>query len=114
MVGFISVTVDFSQIIGDIDGKLRELGPTKNFALRDIGAEAVKEMRARVHVITGRTKASTKIASVSDNEVIVESTFGAYYEEQRGEPHDFMTQTAEVMNQKIPTIVRNRFDKINR
>jgi len=112
MVGFISVTVDISPILRDIDFKLQKLDQTKRDILYEIGTEAVNEMRHRVHVITGRTRDSTKISqSFSPDFITVTSTYGAVFEEARGDPHDFMTQTADVMNEKIPTIIRNGLNK---
>lgn len=106
------VTVDKSALISSIDGKIRELGPAKNFILRDAGAFFVKQARSHVHIITGKTQKSTKVVSVSGNIVTMESAWGAPHEEARGDPHDFMSQAREDLIQEFPRIIQSRYAHI--
>jgi hypothetical protein len=88
---------------------------------RDIHEEAaqffLKDALSNVHVITGRTKASTKISSVSERNAIIESGFGAPFEERRqgtklGTTHKFMTLAATNTTKAMPEIIRKHYDKL--
>lgn len=108
----ITFKVDSQSVTRTIDNAIRELGPAKNFILRDAGAFYVQQARKYVHVITGRTKKSTKLVSVTGNQAIVESGWGAPFEEDRGDPHDFMTQAAADLQQEFPNIIKNRYSRV--
>lgn len=107
-----TIKVDTSAAIKTLNDMIRELVPAKHFALQDAGAFMVKTARQKVHIITGRTQKSTKVVSVSGNQVICESAWGAPFEEARGDPHDFITQTLTELNTEFPRIISNRYSRI--
>lgn len=108
----LKITVDMGQVRQNVDNMIREAGPAKQFILQDSGAFLVKSARSRVHIITGRTQRSTKIVSVSGDTVECESAWGAPFEEDRGNPHDFITQALTDLQTEMPRIINNRMSKI--
>ena len=87
----VKITVNMGDIRSMVDSMIREAGPAKQFILQDAGAYWEIQARKYVHVITGETKSSINY-TVQGDKVNLEASAGAPFEEDKGSPHDFMTQ----------------------
>jgi hypothetical protein len=105
------ITVDTSQVRQTVDGMIREAGPARQFILQDAGAYWEIQARKHVHVITGQTKSSINY-TVQGKQVNLEASGGAPFEEDKGSPHDFMTQALEDLSIELPRIIDNRLSKV--
>ena len=105
------ITVDMGGIRNMVDGMIREIGPARQFILQDAGAYWEIQARKHVHVITGQTKSSISY-TVQGTKVNLEASGGAPFEEDKGSPHDFMTQALEDLTLEMPRIIDNRMSKI--
>lgn len=71
--------------------------------------------KSKVHVITGKTKRSTRKLTATSKYGIIESKFGAFWEEKREGskgslgPHKFLTETARVVKAEMPDIIRRYY-----
>jgi hypothetical protein len=94
-----------------------QMSQTRKDTLNEAAQYFLKDALANVHVISGRTKSSTRISSVSENEAVIESGFGAPFEEKRdgtkfGTPHKFMSGAAQRTASALPDIIRRNYDKL--
>ena len=64
------------------------------------------EADAKVHVITGRTKASGTASIPSKTQITITYSFGGVWEERRGSPHDFLHQGTLKGQKEMPKIVQ--------
>ena len=83
-----------------------------------------KDALANVHVITGKTKSSIKIDSVTPQSAVISAGFGAAAEEQREGskpppsigsgrgPHKFMSGAATRTGQQMPLMIKKHFDAL--
>lgn len=90
---------------------------TRKAVHQESGEFFLKNALANVHVITGRTKGSTKLSRVDEREAVIESGFGAPHEEKRegnkaGTPHKFMSGAAKATFNELPNIIRKHYDKL--
>ena len=86
---------------------------------------------SNAHVITGRTRRSIKVESITDNQATITAGFGMPFEErekvQSGEallgldiarsetPHKTMTEAAKKTTEKMPSIIdKHMNDLLNR
>jgi hypothetical protein len=68
----------------------RVLPQAKKKILYETSIIILKEADRRVHVITGRTKASGNIHPDNENQTTITYEYGGAWEERRGPPHDFL------------------------
>ena len=95
-----------------VDNMIREIGPARQFILQDAGDYWSKQASKHVHKITKKTLHSITSSVSGGNKVNLEASWGAPFEEDRGPPHDFMTQALEDLVIAMPNIVDNRMNKI--
>ena len=76
--------------------------------------------KEKVHVITGKTKRSIRKFIITTKYGIIESKFGAFWEERREGskgvlgPHKFLTETAIVVKKAMPDIIRKYYVQLFR
>jgi hypothetical protein len=94
---------------------------TKRAILTDAATFFKNDAVSNVHVITGRTRGSIKIESITDNQATITTGFGMPFEEKREgtkrrgplgldiarseTPHKTMTEAAKKTTEKMPSII---------
>ena len=118
---FITLRVTgFDQLLNGINGIQQELPNVKREILREGAEFFYKDALRNVHVISGKTKDSIKIESVTDKEAIISAGFGAKWEEMREGskppphkgsgtgPHKTFTQSTVRTKAIFPSIIIRR------
>ena len=108
--------------INEIAGGINDIMRNSSQATRGIIDEAIdlfeRTAKSKAHVITGKTKNSIRGQVVTNRQGILEAKFGAKYEEKRSGtkgaqgPHNFFTQSINVLNAQLPSIIRRHYDEL--
>lgn len=111
---FISVNVDFSEVLDDIRQKKEGSGQSNYNALNEIADLFVNTAKSKVHVISGRTKDSIRKISITQNQAVIQADWGAKWEEKRegtkgGTSHKFGTETLNEIIPKGQEIIRKHY-----
>jgi hypothetical protein len=107
------------ESIRGIDGLIRELPQTKLQIIREGALFFFKDAQKNAHVITGKTKASIHIESITVQQGIISAGFGMPFEEKRGgqrldtgTPHKTFTVAAKNTGVEMPHIIKRAFDAL--
>jgi HK97 gp10 family phage protein len=108
-----------NEVIGGLDSMLRNLPQTRRAILTEGATFFKNDAVSNAHVITGKTKGSIKIESVTDKEAIISAGFGMPFEEKRtgtkdGTPHMTMTEAANNTRKEMPSIIKKHVDDLLR
>jgi hypothetical protein len=102
-----------------IDGIIREWPQTRLQIIREGTLFFFKDAQKNAHVITGKTKASIHIESVTAQQGIISAGFGMPFEEKRGgqrldtgTPHKTFTVAAKNTGTEMPHIIKRLFDAL--
>jgi hypothetical protein len=102
-----------------IDGIIREWPQTRLQIIREGALFFFKDAQKNAHVITGKTKASIHIESVTRDRGVITAGFGMPFEEKRGgqrmdtgTPHRTFTAAANATGAEMPHIIKRNFDKL--
>ena len=104
---------------------------TKRAILTDAATFFKNDAVSNAHVITGRTRRSIKVESITDNQATITAGFGMPFEEKREgtkrrgplgldiarseTPHKTMTEAAKKTTEKMPSIIdKHMNDLLNR
>ena len=126
-IGF-SVT-GLNEVIGGLDSMLRNLPQTRRAILTEGATFFKNDAVSNAHVISGKTKGSIKIESITDKEATISAGFGMPFEEKRSgtkarvkgisldfsgsdTPHATMTEAAKKTNEKMPSIIKKHMDNL--
>ena len=116
---FISINViGLNEIVGGINQFINNLPQTNQNIIDETTDLFVRTAKSKVHVITGKTKNSIRGQRVTGNQSIVESRYGAKFEEQRSGSkgalgsHKFLTESRDIVNQQMPNIIRRHYDNL--
>jgi hypothetical protein len=106
-----------TEAIRGIDGIIRELPQTRLEIIREGALFFFKDAQKNAHVITGKTKASIHIESVTAQQGIITAGFGMPFEEKRGgdkggTPHKTFTVAAKNTGVEMPNIIKRAFDAL--
>jgi hypothetical protein len=90
---------------------------TKRAILTEGATFFKRDAFSNAHVISGRTRDSIKIESITDNEATITAGFGMPFEEKRsgtkeGTPHATMTEAANNTNKQMPSIIKKHMDDL--
>jgi HK97 gp10 family phage protein len=110
-----------NETLSGIDSLREDLHTrTRRAILTDAATFFKNDAVSNAHVITGKTKGSIKIESVTDREAIISAGFGMPFEEKRtgtkdGTPHMTMTEAANNTRKEMPSIIdKHMKDLLNR
>jgi hypothetical protein len=102
-----------------IDGIIREWPQTRLQIIREGALFFFKDAQKNAHVITGKTKASIHIESITSQQGIITAGFGMPFEEKRGgqrmdtgTPHKTFTVAAKNTGAEMPHIIKRAFDAL--
>lgn len=107
-----------NETLGGIDSFIEDLHTRARRAILTDAATFYKNDAVKnAHVITGKTRDSLKIESISDDEAVISAGFGMPYEEKRagtkeGTPHATMTEAANNTNKQMPSIIKKHMDDL--
>ena len=119
--GFVRITITgLRESIADINGILRDWPQTHLSMTRDATTFFFKDAQKNAHVITGKTKASIHIDSITQERGIISAGFGMPFEEKRGGTRldagtvhkTFSGIAAKDTAAEMPTIIKKRFDEL--
>ena len=118
---FVTIQVTgLDQIRGGLNNFIRQIPETNRKALEESTSLFERVAKEKVHVITGRTKRSIVKLAVTPQYGIVQARWGAKFEELREGtkgslgPHKFLTETAAVVKQEMPNIIKKHYDELVR
>jgi hypothetical protein len=113
-----------NETLGGIDSLMEDLHTrTRRAKLTDAATLYKNDAVTNAHVITGRTRGSIKVESITDNEATITAGFGMPFEEKREgtkrrgpkglgldiarseTPHKTMTEAARKTTDKMPSII---------
>ena len=120
-----------NEAISGVDSMLKNLPQTRRAILTEGATFFKNDAVSNAHVISGKTKGSIKIESVTDREAIISAGFGMPYEEKRAgtkarskgisldfsgsdTPHATMTEAAKKTSKEMPSIIRKHTDNLLR
>lgn len=119
-----------NETLHGIDSLIRDFGQTKQKILTEAATFYKNDAVANAHVITGKTKGSVKIESISDKEAIITAGFGMPFEEKRSgvkvsskkmftvgstgvsTPHKTMTEAAKKTTKEMPSIIDKHMNQL--
>ena len=120
----VSGTIRFSvkglqESIAGITGVIREYPQTRLQMVREGALFFFRDAQKNAHVISGKTKASIHIESVTQQMGIISAGFGMPFEEKRGgqkqdtgTPHKTFTAAAKATGEEMPVIIKRSFDAL--
>lgn len=118
---FITINITgLVEAIRGINGIIQDTPETNRSIIEEATSLFERVAKEKVHVISGRTKNSTRKVSVTAKEGIIESSYGAKWEEKREGskgaqgPHKFLTETANVVIRAMPDIIKRHYDELIR
>ena len=107
------------ESIRGMEGVIREWPQTRLQMVREGALFFFKDAQKNAHVITGKTKASIHIESVTAQMGIISAGFGMPFEEKRGgqradtgTPHKTFTAAAKATGAEMPHIIKRLFDAL--
>ena len=108
-----------NEIIASITAMVSESPSTRIRILREVSEVFRRDAVDNAHVITGKTKKSIRVESVTDKQAVISAGFGMPFEEKRegnklGTPHKTFTQAAKFTAPKIPPIIKKHYDDLLR
>jgi len=106
---FISIDVNFDEVMRNIDGVINGLPEMGQGALNESADLFVNTAKQKAHVITGRTQASIRKVSVTAMMATIQADWGAKWEEIRGGLHALFTLTADAISTQISDIIIRRY-----
>jgi hypothetical protein len=120
VTGTIRINVTgLQEAMRGIDGVIREWPQTRLQIIREGALFFFKDAQKNAHVITGKTKASIHIESVTSQQGIISAGFGMPFEEKRGgqradtgTPHKTFTAAAKATGAEMPHIIKRTFDAL--
>ena len=108
-----------TEAMRGIDGIIREWPQTRLQIIREGALFFFKDAQKNAHVITGKTKASIHIESITAQQGIISAGFGMPFEEKRGgirldvgTKHKTFTETAKTTGAELPRIIKRNFDAL--
>jgi len=108
-----------SESIRGTEGLIREWPQTRLQMVREGALFFFKDAQKNAHVITGKTKASIHIESITQQQGIITAGFGMPFEEKRGgqrmdtgTPHKTFTMAARATGAEMPHIIKRLFDAL--
>ena len=118
-----------NETLGGIDSFMEDLHTrTRRAILTDAARFYRNDAVTNAHVITGRTRGSIDIESITDNEATITAGFGMPFEEKREgtkrrgpkgldiarseTPHKTMTEAARKTTEKMPSIVDKHWNEL--
>ena len=108
-----------SESIRGTEGLIREWPQTRLQMVREGALFFFKDAQKNAHVITGKTKASIHIESITQQQGIITAGFGMPFEEKRGgqrmdtgTPHKTFTMAARTTGTEMPHIIKRLFDAL--
>ena len=112
-------TTGLNEIIRGLDGTLRDMGQLRMTVHRESADYFARDAKANAHVITGKTKSSIKVESVSSKMGVISAGFGMPYEQKRQgskneTPHTTFTVSAQRTAFQMPFIIKKHFDNLLR
>lgn len=118
--GFVTMRVTgLRESVMALDAIQREMPQTRTEIIREGALFFFKDAQKNAHVITGKTKASIHIESVTSERGIISAGFGMPFEEKRGgtrldagTPHKTFSVAATNTAAQMPTIIRKWFDRL--
>ena len=104
------------EAIRGLDSKIRGAPQARRTALQEVATFFKQDAQANAHVITGKTKGSIRIESVTDRQAIISAGFGMPFEEKRAgskgsTPHATFTESAKRTQVQGPRIVKRHYDR---
>ena len=116
----IRITVTgLKEIEASLNGIKAELPMTKRKIVQEGTTFFFKDAQSNAHVITGKTKGSIHIDSMTDQMGIISAGFGMPFEEKRGgikvsegSPHKTFSTTAKTTAAAMPAIIKRNFDAL--
>ena len=107
------------EAINALTSIMNEWPATSKKAIEEGVTVFYKDAVKNAHVITGKTKASIHIESVTPKIGVISAGFGMPFEEKRGgqrqdtgTPHKTFTAAAKVTATEMPTIIKRNFDAL--
>lgn len=108
-----------TEALRGIDGVIREWPNTRLQIIREGALFFFKDTQKNAHVITGKTKASIHIESITPQQGIISAGFGMPFEEKRGgtrldvgTPHKTFSTAAKNTGAEMPHIIKRLFDAL--
>jgi hypothetical protein len=118
-----------NETLSGIDSLREDLHTrTRRAILTDAATFFKNDAVTNAHVITGRTRGSIKIESITDDKATISAGFGMPFEEKREgtkrrgptgldiarseTPHKTMTEAAKKTNEKMPSIIDKHMNEL--
>ena len=118
---FISINVTgLTESISSLSDIMRNVPQANKAIIQEATDLFVRTAKSKAHVITGKTKNSIRGQTVRPRQSIVEARWGARFEEKRPGskgslgPHNFMTQSTNIVNTQMPNIIKRHYDQLMR
>jgi hypothetical protein len=120
--GFVRINVTgLRESISGINGLTMEWPQTQLQMVREGALFFFKDAQKNAHVISGKTKASIHIESVTRDRGVITAGFGMPFEEKRGgqrmdtgTPHKTFSMAANNLGTEMPHIIKRNFDNLLR
>ena len=116
---FITINITgITELMGGLNDIMRNSPQTTRNIIDEAMGLFERTAKSKVHVITGKTKNSIRGQVVTNKQGIFEARWGAKYEEKRPGtkgaqgPHNFFTQSINVLNAQLPSIIRRHYDEL--
>lgn len=118
--GFVTMRVTgLRESVMALDAIQREMPHTRTEIIREGALFFFKDAQKNAHVITGKTKASIHVESVTAERGIISASFGMPFEEKRGgtrldagTPHKTFSVAAKNTGAEMPRIIKKNIDAL--